>query len=124
MAETTLPPLSAESARLHAARAIEGGPATLGDDSRLQTVAASALQHRSSVRRAETADALAPRAIAAHVECHRAIPAGGYRPELETDGALPRSAQWSRTQYSLRSKAEPGPKERAREIKSTPSKCL
>ena len=29
MAETTLPPLSAESARLHAARAIEGGPATL-----------------------------------------------------------------------------------------------
>ena len=65
---------------------------------------------RSSVRRTETADALALHAIAAHVECRRAISAGGYRPELETDGALPRSAQSCGTQYSLRSKAEPGPK--------------
>jgi hypothetical protein len=82
--------------------------ARAGWNASLQAVAASALQGRSSVRRTETADASAPCAIAAHVECRRAIPAGGYRSELETDGALPRSAQSSTTPDSLRSKAELG----------------
>jgi hypothetical protein len=62
--------------------------------------------------------ALAPRAIAAHVECRRAIPAGGHRPELETARALPRSARGSRIQCSLRHKTEPGESSSERHGKS------
>jgi len=76
--------------------------------------------HGCSVRRTETADAFAPRAIAAHVECRRAIPAGDYRSELETDGALPRPARSSTTQDSLRSKAELEGRRSERYRKSNP----
>ena len=73
-----------------------------------------------SIHKSTEPDKFAPRAIAAHVECRRAIPAGGYRSELRTDGALPRPARSSTTQDSLRSQAELEGRRSERYRKSNP----
>src|SRR6266852_4073743 len=66
-------------------------------------------QDRSFVLGAQATPRSAPRAIAASLECRRAVLPGGHGAEPETAGAVPGAARGLGTQHRLKSTGERKP---------------